>query len=220
MLQLVPSLARILLEEPGLEGCDSLRRVFCGGEELPEELKDRLLANLHVELHNLYGPTEACIDATSWACPGRAASNAASVPIGRPITNTQVYVLDAALQPVPVGVPGELYIGGRGLARGYLCRPGLTAERFVANPFGPPGSRMYRTGDVARWSADGLIDYLGRADDQVKVRGFRIELGEVTSALLRHADVVDAVVVAREDEPGRKRLVAYLVPAPEAAEPT
>src|SRR5207245_9097000 len=141
---------------------ESLLRVFGCGPTLPAVLNDRLLANLHVELHNLYGPTEACIDATSWACPGRAASNAASVPIGRPITNTRVYVLDAALRPVPPGVPGELYIAGAGLARGYLKRPGLTAERFVANPFGAPGSRMYRTGDLVRWRPDGVVDYLGR----------------------------------------------------------
>jgi amino acid adenylation domain-containing protein/non-ribosomal peptide synthase protein (TIGR01720 family) len=160
---------------------------------------------------NIYGPTEATVYATAWYSDG--VDGDQTPPIGRPISNTQTYVLDPALRPVPPGVSGELHIGGRGLARGYLNRPGLTAQRFVPDPFGEPGTRMYRTGDIARWNGNQELEYLGRTDNQVKIRGFRIELGEVEAALLRHEGVAEAVAVVRQEDPGRPRLVAYLVPA-------
>ncbi len=194
---------------------ESLRglRVLVGGEALPRTLL-YALQDLQCEVVNLYGPTETTIWST--AAPLRA-GEAGSPPIGRPIWNTQVRVLDAGLRPVPPGVVGELYIAGDGLARGYWNRPDLTAERFIADPYGPPGARMYRTGDLARWRRDGVLDYMGRADQQIKIRGFRIEPGEIETALLRHPGVAQAAVVVREDRPGDKRLAAYIVPASEAA---
>jgi amino acid adenylation domain-containing protein len=208
-LHFVPSMLQAFLQEPAAAKCVGVRRVICSGEALSRELQAQLHRTLPCELHNLYGPTEAAIDVTAWTC--HAQDPALSVPIGRPIWNTQVYVLNAALQPVPVGVPGELYLAGAGLARGYLHRPGLTAQRFVADPFGLPGSRLYRTGDLARWRPDGVVEYLGRTDHQVKIRGFRIELGEIEAALLRHAAIAQAAVIARADHAGQAQLVGYLI---------
>ena len=207
----VPSMLQAFLQEPSAGGCSGLRQVMCSGETLSAELQQRFLSTLDASLHNLYGPTEAAVDVSFWQCQADAGSG--PVPIGRPIWNTRLYVLDGSLQPVPVGVPGELYIAGTGLARGYLKRPALSAERFVADAFGAPGSRMYRTGDLARWRAEGVLDFLGRADQQVKIRGFRIEPGEIEAALMSYPGVSQAAVIAREDRPGDKRLVGYIVPA-------
>jgi amino acid adenylation domain-containing protein len=206
----VPSLLEVFAAEPSAKDCRSLRWIEVAGEAFPAALANRVVELLPgCGVHNLYGPTEASVEVTAWQHrPG-----ADRVPIGAPIWNTQVYVLDAALRPVPSGVAGELYLAGAGLARGYLGQAALTAGRFVACPHGAPGTRMYRTGDVVRWNEDGQVEYIGRSDFQVKVRGFRIELGEVASALTAHQDVDNAVVVVREDVPGDQRLVAYVVPA-------
>ncbi len=211
ILQLVPSLLRALLEEKDIASCRTLKRVFCGGEELSMELQKRFSSQLDAQLCNLYGPTEATIDATY--CVGGGDENTGLVPIGRPISNTKCFILDADLQPLPFGVAGELYLEGDGLARGYYNRPDLTAERFIPSPFNEkPGARLYRTGDVARYCPDGNIEFLGRTDDQVKLRGFRIELGEIEWVLTQHPGVRDSVVVARENAAGDKQLVAYIVP--------
>ena len=210
-VQFVPSLLQIVIEQGGLETCHSLKNIFCGGEALPVVLQMRVLNNLNVNLHNLYGPTEACIDATFWTC--KEGIERQVVPIGRPIANTQTYILDEYLQPLPIGVPGELHIGGVGLARGYLNRPELTKEKFIPNPFEEGAkSRLYKTGDLARYLPDGTIEYLGRIDNQVKFRGFRIELGEIEAILNQRSDVQTSCVIAREDTPGQKQLVAYVVP--------
>jgi amino acid adenylation domain-containing protein/FkbH-like protein/non-ribosomal peptide synthase protein (TIGR01720 family) len=213
-LHFVPSMLQAFLEEPDLARCHSLRRVICSGEALSVELQQRFFARIDAELHNLYGPTEAAVDVTYWAC--RQFDSRRSVPIGRPVANTQIYLLDGRLEPVPIGIPGELFIGGVQLARGYLNRPDLTAEKFIPDPYsaiaqGAPGARLYRTGDLARYRPDGAIEYLGRIDHQVKVRGFRIELGEIESMLLAHPAVREAVVVARPNAQGMLRLVAYVV---------
>ncbi|MBL1118510.1 amino acid adenylation domain-containing protein [Streptomyces sp. 110] len=205
----VPSMLQVFLTEPTAAHCTGLRRVLCSGEALPGELRARFYETLDVPLHNLYGPTEASVDVTSWECAAQ--DPAGPVPIGAPVWNTRLYVLDSRLRPVPAGVAGELYLAGVQLARGYLRRPGLTAERFVADPYGGAGARMYRTGDVVRWRADGNVEYVGRADEQVKVRGFRIELGEIEAVLARHPQVRQTAVIAREDRAGAKQLVAYVV---------
>ncbi|HEX9935769.1 MAG TPA: amino acid adenylation domain-containing protein, partial [Longimicrobium sp.] len=214
----VPSLLAVFLAHADVErgAVPELKRVMSSGEALPPELVARFGERLPgVELHNLYGPTEAAVDVTIWRFP--ADGPAARVSIGRPVPNTRIYLLDGAGEPVPVGVAGELCIGGVQVARGYLGRPELTAERFVADPFGAePGARLYRTGDRARWLADGMIEYLGRIDFQVKVRGFRIELGEIEARLAEHLQVREAAVLVREDTAGEKRLVAYVVGEAEA----
>ena len=224
-LHFVPSLLQVFVEQPGLAAaCGSLRRVFASGEALPFELKERFLERLPgVELHNLYGPTEASVDVTFHAC--QRGGRRRTVPIGRPIANTSILLLDRQLEPVPVGVPGELHIGGVGLARGYLGRPELTAERFVPEPFGRQdggapagGGRLYKTGDLARFRPDGEIEFLGRLDHQVKVRGVRIELGEIEVALARHPGVAAAVVVARARPGGdREAPVAQMTPMAQMA---
>jgi aryl carrier-like protein len=194
-----------------VEALAGVRQLLAGGDVLSVPHVRRVIEALPgCTPINGYGPTEGTTFSACFAVPDVAAI-ADTVPIGRPITNTQVYVLDSGLEPVPIGVVGELYVAGTGLGRGYVGRCGLTAERFVANPFGMAGSRMYRTGDLARWRRDGVLEFLGRADHQVKLRGFRIEPGEIEAVLLRHPAVAQAVVVAREDAPGQKRLVAYVV---------
>ncbi|HEY0602196.1 MAG TPA: amino acid adenylation domain-containing protein, partial [Herpetosiphonaceae bacterium] len=209
-LHFVPSMLSLFLAEPGLDRCRSLRRVICSGEALPASVQARFFERLpEVELHNLYGPTEAAVDVTAWAC--RRDDERRSVPIGRPVANTQLQILDRHLNRVPPGVPGELHIGGVQLARGYLNRPDLTAERFIPDPFSQiAGARLYRTGDLARFLPDGTIDYLGRIDHQVKLRGFRIELDEIAAVLRQHEAIREALVLLREDRPGDARLVAYV----------
>ncbi len=229
-LHFVPSMLQVFLEEPGLENIRSVKRVICSGEALPVEYRQRFFERFSagVELHNLYGPTEASVDVTYWPCSAH--DNYRTVPLGQPVANTAIYILDKNGYPVPVGVHGELHIGGIQLARGYLNNPELTAKGFINKSFyrgpGPRGAGgllgffkkaplvLYKTGDLARWFPDGAIEFLGRLDHQVKVRGFRIELGEIESHLRNHSLLQDAVVEAVEDEPGSgdKKLAAYVVP--------
>ncbi len=218
-LHFVPSMLEIFLEVADIKSCSSLRQVFCSGEALSINLQQRFFALLKAQLHNLYGPTEAAIDVTYWHC--QPSTQHKSVPIGRPIANTQTYILNPDLQPVPIGVAGELYLGGVQLARGYLNRPELTAQKFIENPFVDDyqSPLLYKTGDLARYLPDGNIEYLGRLDNQVKIRGNRIELGEIESVLTQHHQVRETLVMAREDIKGVKRsstegnrhLVAYIV---------
>ncbi|MCG1019617.1 MULTISPECIES: non-ribosomal peptide synthetase [Burkholderiaceae] len=212
----VPSMLSTFLHHEGVEQCTSIKRLICSGEALPGasvRLCQKLLPS--VQLYNLYGPTEAAIDVTAWSCPSDYADD--TVPIGRPIANTQIYLLDRNGQPVPLGAVGELYIGGAGVARGYLNRPELTAERFVRDPFSAePDAWMYKTGDLARYLPDGNLEFLGRNDHQVKLRGFRIELGEIEACLTQHTQVHDAVVLALGEDQD-KRLIAYVVAEPDDA---
>ncbi|ASA55470.1 non-ribosomal peptide synthetase [Vibrio gazogenes] len=227
IVHFVPPMLQSFLEVVSPDDCPSLRLVFCSGEALPAEAIRKSYARLpQIELHNLYGPTEAAVDVTAWYCPRQLAGD--RVSIGRPVANTQMYVLDSEGHPVPVGVEGELYIGGVQVARGYLNRDELTAERFVANPYTADEHAhpvMYRTGDVGCWLPDGTIEYRGRNDDQVKIRGFRIELGEISSALQGCTGVQDGVVVARafgtrsEKQSADKQLVGYYTAAQADAVP-
>lgn len=213
-MHFVPSMLEAFLQHDEVTGdptwSASLRRVLSSGEALPVAAASRWHALTGVPLHNLYGPTEAAVDVTYHPYASDE-DRGASVPIGRPVWNTGLRVLDACLRSVPDGVPGELYLTGVQLARGYHARPALTAERFTADPYGPPGSRMYRTGDLVRRRADGVIEYLGRTDRQVKLRGNRIELGEIEAALVRLPEVAQAAVTVRDDA-----LVAYVVPSGDA----
>ncbi|AVO54972.1 non-ribosomal peptide synthase/polyketide synthase [Ectopseudomonas mendocina] len=208
-LHFVPSMLQAFLQDENVASCSSLQRIVCSGEALPADAQQQVFAKLpQAALYNLYGPTEAAIDVTHWTCVEEGKD---AVPIGKPIANLACYILDGNLEPVPVGVLGELYLAGQGLARGYHQRPALTAERFVASPF-VAGERLYRSGDLARYRADGVIEYAGRIDHQVKLRGLRIELGEIEARLLEHPQVREAAVLAVDG----KQLVGYVVLAEES----
>ncbi|MEM7344017.1 MAG: amino acid adenylation domain-containing protein [Chloroflexota bacterium] len=204
---LIPTQLRMVIEAGGLADCANLHHLSCGGEFLPLAVVEAVKAQSPTDVYNVYGPTEACVSVIWWHYqPG-----AEIVPIGRPIVNTDVYILDHTLEPVPIGVPGELYIGGIPLARGYLNRPRLTAELFIPHPFASDGGqRLYKTGDLARYLPDGTIEFLGRIDDQVKIRGFRIELGEIEAVLNQHPKIKDGVVITYGNSPEDQRLAAYL----------
>ncbi len=216
ILHCVPSFLRLLVAEPAFADAVALRAVMCGGEALTPDVVAKLGQHSRARLYNVYGPTETIIDSAYWLCDG--SNGDSTVPIGRPIPNARIYILDAALRPVPIGVAGELFIGGVSLARGYENLPGLTAEKFIPDPFSnAPGKRLYKTGDLARYLPDGNIQYLGRGDYQVKIRGFRIELGEIETALTQHPSVAQAVVAVHEGASGEKRLVSYVVAQPQCA---
>jgi amino acid adenylation domain-containing protein len=211
VMHFVPSMLQLFVGEAQASRCRTLRRVICSGEALPVELQERYLRDVGSKLENLYGPTEAAIDVTYWSCRG--GERAAIVPIGRPIANTQIYVLDGEMEPVGEAIAGELYIGGVGVARGYWRRPELTAEKFVPDRWSEEeGARLFKTGDEARYREDGVLEFIGRLDGQVKVRGNRIELGEIEGVLRKLEGVQDVVVEARDGEGMEKRLVAYVVP--------
>ncbi|MCP6763289.1 MAG: amino acid adenylation domain-containing protein, partial [Fischerella sp. CENA71] len=209
VVHFVPSLLDTFLEYPNLEDLSHLKQVICGGEALSVELKNKFFQKLKAKLYHAYGPTETSISVTHWDCQQQTCLD--KVPLGRPIANTKIYILDHHQQPVPVGVVGELYIGGASVARGYLNRPDLTAEKFLPDPFSTQeGSRLYKTGDLALFLPDGNIEFIGRSDNQVKLRGYRVELGEIESVLSEHELVRQAVVLCREDITGDKRLIAYV----------
>lgn len=215
-IHFVPSMLRAFLDDERASSCTSLKRVFSGGETLTRELVQRFFARLNAELHNQYGPAEAAIDVVYWQC--KPDDRQLVVPIGRPIANTQIYILDAHMQPVPVGVPGEIHIGGAQVGAGYLNRKALTDERFVPDPFSErAGARLYKTGDRARFRPDGVVEFLGRMDYQVKIRGCRVELGEIEAAIVLHDAVRDAVVCEWGKPDETTRLIAYVVTRPEAA---
>jgi amino acid adenylation domain-containing protein/non-ribosomal peptide synthase protein (TIGR01720 family) len=210
ILQLVPSLLRMLLEEKNITNCKSLKNIFCGGEALTFDLQEKLFSKLDVNFYNLYGPTEATIDSTYFKCDRNYTGR--TLPVGKPVYNTKAYILDKYLNPVPAGVPGELYLGGVNIAKGYLNNPDLTNEKFTEDIFTKNKNRkLYKTGDLARYLKDGNIEFLGRADHQVKFRGFRIELGEIETRLSEHEAIKNSVVIVREDKPGSQRLTAYIV---------
>ncbi|WP_442342012.1 amino acid adenylation domain-containing protein [Croceifilum oryzae] len=207
-LHFVPSMLRLFVEEAAPGKCLSMKRVFCSGEALSYPLQQKFFGRFQASLHNLYGPTETTVDVTYWEC--RPDTELAVVPIGRPVANTQAYILDDQYQPLPLGTPGELFIGGVQVGSGYHNREQMTAERFIANPF-INGERLYKTGDLVRFQPDGNIEYLGRNDDQVKIRGFRIELGEIVSVLSEHTAVHESVVMAQKGRDDEPYLVAYVI---------
>lgn len=211
VLQVVPSMLKLLLEHPDFDECISLKRVYCGGEPLPATSIQAFYRLLDAQLYNLYGPTEATIDVSCWLCKINNESD--HVLIGKPISNTSFFVLDDHMNPVPIGVPGELYIGGKGLARGYLNNPSMTALKFIPDPFNEsPGERLYRTGDLVRYSADGNLEYIERTDHQIKLRGFRIEPGEIEFTIKSIPGIRDATVLVHKMENGEQQLVAFVVP--------